>query len=128
MPPNYLFHIDGLININNKPHYVISFKPHPGIEDILFRGTIYLDAASLAFARMEFNMNVEGRKDAAAIFIRRKPSNMRVDVNSAQYVVNYLEDNGKWYFNYSGTKVSFRVRWSNRFSVSLPPPIRLVRR
>ena len=111
----YLFHIDGLININNKPHYVISFKPHPGIEDILFRGTIYLDAASLAFARMEFNMNVEGRKDAAAIFIRRKPSKMRVDVNSAQYVVNFLENNGKWYFNYSGTEVSFRVRWMNRF-------------
>lgn len=111
----YVFHIEGLININNKPHYVISFEPHPGIEDILFRGKIYLDAASLAFARMEFNMNVEDRKDAAAIFIRRKPSKMRVDVNSAQYVVNYLENNGKWYFNYSGTEVSFRVRWTNRF-------------
>ncbi len=111
----YVFHIDGLININNKPHYVISFEPHPGIEDILFRGKIYLDAASLAFARMEFNMNVEDRKDAAAIFIRRKPSKMRVEVNSAQYVVNYLENNGKWYFNYSSTKVSFRVRWTNRF-------------
>jgi len=111
----YNFHIDGLININNKPHYIISFLPHPGIEDILFRGTIYLDAASLAFARMEFNMNVEDRKDATNIFIRRKPSKMRVEVNSARYVVNYMENNGKWFFNYSATEVSFRVRWTNRF-------------
>lgn len=111
----YAFHIEGLININNKPHYIITFMPNPGIEDILFRGKIYLDAATLAFARMEFNMNVEDRKDAAAIFIRRKPSKMRVEVNNAHYVVNYMENNGKWQFNYSGTQVSFRVRWTNRF-------------
>lgn len=111
----YNFHIEGLININNKPHYIIDFSPTAGIEEILFRGTIYLDAATLAFARMEFNMNVENRKDAASIFIRRKPSKMRVEVTEASYMVNYTEKEGKWHFNYSGTKVSFRVRWTNRF-------------
>ena len=111
----YNFHIEGLININNKPHYIIDFSPTAGIEEILFRGTIYLDAATLAFARMEFNMNVENRKDAASIFIRRKPSKMRVEVTEASYMVNYTENEGKWHFNYSGTKVSFRVRWTNRF-------------
>ncbi|RNC65654.1 carboxypeptidase-like regulatory domain-containing protein [Proteiniphilum sp. X52] len=111
----YQFHIEGLININDKPHYILSFAPLPGIKEILFRGNIYLDAASLAFARMEFNMNVEDRKDAANIFIRRKPSKMRVEVNKAQYVVDFTESNGKWFFNYSSTEVSFRVRWTNRF-------------
>jgi hypothetical protein len=111
----YQFHIEGLININDKPHYIISFFSQPAIKEILFRGNIYLDAASLAFARMEFNMNVEDRKDAANIFIRRKPSKMKVDVNKAQYVVDFTESNGKWFFNYSSTEVSFRVRWTNRF-------------
>lgn len=111
----YTFHIEGLININDKPHYIISFKPNEGIEEILFRGKIYLDAESLAFARMEFNMNVEDRKEAASIFIRRKPSKMRVEVNGARYVVDYTENDGKWYFNYSSTEVAFRVRWTNRF-------------
>ena len=111
----YTFHIEGLININNKPHYKINFEPLPGIDDILFRGTMYLESESLAFARMEFNMNVEDRRDAANIFIRRKPSRMRVEVEKAQYTVNYIEDNGKWYFNYSSTQVEFRVRWTNRF-------------
>ena len=40
---------------------------------------------------------------------------MRVEVNEARYVVNYLENDGKWFFNYSSTDVSFRVRWTNRF-------------
>lgn len=111
----YSFHIEGLININNKPHYIISFTPIPGIDDILFRGKIYLDAESLAFARMEFNMNVEDRNDASSIFIRRKPRKMRVEVKEAHYVVDYIEHAGKWYYNYSSTEVEFRVRWTNRF-------------
>ena len=64
---------------------------------------------------MEFNMNVEDRKDASNIFIRRKPSKMRVEVEKAQYTVDFIEDDGKWYFNYSSTEVEFRVRWTNRF-------------
>ena len=111
----YGYHINGLININNKPHYIISFEPYAGIDDILFRGNIYLDAASLAFARMEFNMNVEERKDASSIFIRKKPRKLRVVVKEARYVVDYIENDGKWYFNYSSTEVGFRVRWTNRF-------------
>jgi hypothetical protein len=111
----YEYHIEGLININDKPHYIISFTPRQGITDILFRGTIYLEAKSLAFARMEFNMNVENRKDAASIFIRRKPSRMRVDVSNARYVTDFIENDGKWFFNYSATEVEFRVRWTNRF-------------
>ena len=110
----YNFTIDGLISINNKPHYIISFFPHTAT-GILFRGKIYLDAKSLAFARMEFNMNVEGRKEAANVFIRRKPAKMKAKVNHAQYTVDFVEQDGKWYFNYSKTDVSFSVRWTNRF-------------
>ena len=111
----YSFHIEGLINFNNKPHYKIYFSPISQVEEILFRGTIYLEYESLSFARMEFNMNVEDRKDAANIFIRRKPSKMRVEVEKAQYIIDYIENNGKWYFNYSATDVEFKVRWTNRF-------------
>lgn len=111
----YQFQIERLININNKPNYVIHFTPLPGIQEILFRGTIYLDVETLAFSRVEFNMNVEGRKDASRIFIRKKPSKMRVDVENAQYIADFVEQDGKWFLNYTGTEVKFKVRWTNRF-------------
>ena len=111
----YIFTIENIITMDNRPHYVIKFQPFPGIQDILFRGTIYLDVESLAFKRVEFNMNVEDQKDAANIFIRRKPSSMRVTAESASYIVEYVENDGKWYFNYSSTAVKFRVRWKQRF-------------
>ncbi len=108
---SYVFNIAGVITMDDRPHYVIDFSPFVGVENILFRGKIYLDVESLAFKRMEFNMNVEGRKDAASIFIRKKPRRMRVTAESAKYVVDYVEKNGKWYFNYSSTEVQFKVRW-----------------
>lgn len=111
----YSFNITNIVNINNKPHYVIAFEPQTNLKDILFRGNIYLDVESLAFSRMEFNMNVEKRKDAAAIFIKRKPAKMKVDVDHAHYTVDYIEKDNKWYFIYSSTEVQFKVRWTNRF-------------
>ena len=110
----YTFNIEGVMTIDDRPHYVIDFFPYT-TEDILFRGKIYLDLKSLAFKRMEFNMNVEGREDAASIFIKKKPSSMRVSAENAKYVVDYVEKNGKWYFNYSSTEVQFKVRWKRRF-------------
>lgn len=107
----YHYNIEGVVTMDDRPHYVIDFYPFTSIEDILFRGKIYLDIESLAFKRMEFNMNVEGRSDAAAIFIKKKPRKMRVSAESAKYVVDYVEQNGKWYFNYSRTEVEFKVRW-----------------
>ncbi len=111
----YLFTIQGVLNINNKQHYVVAFEPRPEVKEIVFRGTIYIDAQSFAIARMEFNMNVENRKDAAALFIRKKPAKMRVMVEKAHYFVDFIEKDGKWYFNYSSTNLDLRVRWMNRF-------------
>lgn len=110
----YSFRIEGIININNKPNYVIRFSQLPGIQDILFRGVVYMDVESLAFSRIEFNMNVENRKEAANFFIRKKPMRMRVNMEKAAYAVDYIEKEGRWYFNYSSAQLAFKVRWTNR--------------
>ena len=110
----YTFTITGMTSINDKPHYVIAFQQHPHIPCILFRGTIFLDAETLAFARMEFYKNVEGRRDASNIFIRRMPPRMEVEFERARYTVDFMEDNGTWFFSYSSMEIDFRVRWRNR--------------
>jgi hypothetical protein len=110
----YIFTITGMTSINDKPHYVITFQQRPYIDNILFRGTVFLDAETLAFARMEFYKNVEGRRDASGIFIRRMPTRMEVEFDRARYTVDFIEDNGTWFFNYSSMEIDFRVRWRNR--------------
>ena len=110
----YHFHITGMTAINDRPHYIISFQQRPYIDYILFRGTIFLDVETLAFARMEFYMNVEGRRDASNIFIRRMPPRMEIEIDRARYFVDFIEDNGTWFFNYSSMELDLRVRWRNR--------------
>lgn len=112
---DYDFNIENIVHINDKPHYAISFLPNERVKDILFRGTMYLDVASLAFSRMEFYMNVENRKDATPIFIKKKPRAMRTQVKQAKYTIHFIEQNKKWYFNYCSTELTFNVRWKNRF-------------
>ena len=59
-------------------------------------------------------MNVEGRRDASRIFIRRMPPRMDVEIERARYTVDFVEDNGTWFFSYSSMDIDFRVRWRNR--------------
>lgn len=112
---DYNFHIEGIVHINNKPHYAISFSQKKWVDDILFRGTAFVDTKSHAFSKIDFQMNVEDRKDAANLFIRKKPNKMKVVVDRAAYSVDYIEKEGKWFFNHSIADISFKVRWTNRF-------------
>lgn len=111
----YNFRIQGLIYVNDKPNYIISFDPKYASDDLTFRGTIYLDKQTLAFNRIEFNTNVENNPDAASRFIRRKPAKMKATMLNVSYFIDYIEKEGKWYFNYSKTDVGFKIRWTNRF-------------
>ena len=111
----YNFTISGMMSVNDRPHYVVTFQQRPHITDILFRGTLFIDAQTLAIARMEHYMNVEGRRDASNVFVRRMPSRMEVEFTRARYTVDFVEDNGTWFFNHSSMEIDFRVRWRNRF-------------
>lgn len=98
--------------IDNKFFYVVEFdqKTKDPEATILYRGRIYIESESLAIGRIEFAMNVEGRKDAGGIFVPKKPANLRVDVEQATYIVNYKEYDGLWYYDYARLEVKFSTR------------------
>lgn len=111
----YDFKMVAPVTIDNKYFYVIEFDQKPYLTDILFRGRLYIESESMAFARIEFNMNVEDNSRANSFFIRKKPSNLKMDVVSAAYLVNYKEINGIWHFDYSRTEVKFNAKWDKRW-------------
>lgn len=111
----YDFKMVAPVTIDNKYFYVIEFYQKPYLTDILFRGRLYIESESMAFARIEFNMNVEDNPRANSFFIRKKPSNLKMDVVSAAYLVNYKEINGIWHFDYSRTEVKFNAKWDKRW-------------
>ncbi|GBU07898.1 hypothetical protein AwDysgo_12290 [Bacteroidales bacterium] len=110
----YDLKLENSLVLNGRNHYLISFDQSPGIADIYFRGKIYIDAESYAIARIEMNMNVEGRKDASDLFIKKKPSGMRVAIESAAYMIEYQQQNDKWVYKHAQIAVKYKCRWQKR--------------
>jgi len=85
----YDFTMEHPVQMHDRINYVISFDQKPFLEDILFRGKIYIDRESLAITRVEFNMNIEDKENATSLFIRRKPFGLKARVEYAAYMVQF---------------------------------------
>lgn len=96
--------------LGERVYYVVSFDQKPGVNEIYLRGKVFIDSESLAIGRVEMWMNVEGREDAADLFVLKRPQNTRFEVKSAEYVVNYKPSDGKWYYDYAKVEVKFETR------------------
>jgi hypothetical protein len=111
---SYDYTFVNITRIDGKLNYVIEFKQKPHVTNPLFYGRIYIDKDKFAINSISFNLNTENKEEASAFFIKRKPIGVKVYPTSANYLVNYTEKDGKWYFNYSRGEVNFKVSWKKR--------------
>lgn len=110
----YHFEMSNITRVDDRMLYVLSFKQKPDVNTPLFYGKLYVDTESLAITSASFNMNISNRSEAARMFIRRKPMGARVFPTETAYMVNYREQDGKWFFSYARAEISFRVNWRRR--------------
>jgi hypothetical protein len=112
---NYNYTLSGVIEIDNKPHYVVDFLQKPSVDIPLFMGSLYIEMESYAITEAEFGFNLSNKEAASSIFIRKKPLGMKITPEIATYRTKYREQNGKWYFAYSRAEVKFKVDWNKKF-------------
>jgi hypothetical protein len=110
----YNYSLTGVIEIDNKPHYVIDFIQKPTVDIPLFMGSFYIEMESFALSEAEFGFNLSNKEAASSIFIRKKPLGMEVTPEIATYRVKYREQDGKYYFAYSRAEVRFKVDWKKK--------------
>jgi hypothetical protein len=111
---NYNYSLTGVIEIDNKPHYVIDFIQKPSVDIPLFMGSLYINMDSYALTEAEFGFNLSNKDAAQSIFIRKKPLGMKVTPEIATYRAKYREQGGKWHFAYSRAEVKFKVSWAKK--------------
>ena len=111
---NYDYSLSGVVEIDNKPHYVIDFKQKPSVEMPLFMGSLFIEMDSYAITEAEFGFNLSNKEAAQSIFIRKKPLGMKVTPEIATYRTKYREQAGKWHFAYSRAEVKFKVNWAKK--------------
>ena len=110
----YDYSLSGVIEIDDKPHYVIDFVQKPSADMPLFMGSLYIETDSYAITEVEFGFNLSDKAAAASIFIKKKPLGMEVTPEVATYRTKYREQDGKWYFAYSRAEVKFKVNWKRK--------------
>ena len=110
----YDYSLTSVIEIDDKPHYVISFIQKPSTEIPLFMGNLYIEADSYAITEAEFGFNLSDKEAARSIFIKKRPLGMEVTPEVATYRTKYRKQDGKWYFAYSRAEVRFKVNWKRK--------------
>ncbi|MDO9580758.1 MAG: carboxypeptidase-like regulatory domain-containing protein [Bacteroidales bacterium] len=110
----YNYSITNVIEIDNKPHYVVSFIQKPSVDMPLFMGNLFIEMDSYAITEAEFGFNLSDKYAASSIFIRKKPLGMDVTPEIATYRTKYREQDGIWYFAYSRAEVKFKVNWKKK--------------
>lgn len=110
----YDFSLTGVVIIDDKANYIISFTQKPEIDIPLFTGKLYIDVKTYALSEAEFGVNMTNKAAVTSLFVRKKPMGMSVTPEATSYLVKYKESKGKWYFAYSRAEVKFKVDWKKR--------------
>ncbi|MDF1570993.1 MAG: carboxypeptidase-like regulatory domain-containing protein [Bacteroidales bacterium] len=111
----YNFYITGVISLNDRLHYVVSFNQKPHVTSPFYNGKLYIDMDKLAITEAEFELNMENEMEVASMFIRKKPAGVNVIPERAAYRTKYtIEDDNTWYFSYARAEVKFDVKWDRK--------------
>lgn len=111
----YNFYITGVISLNDRLHYVVSFNQKPYVTSPFYNGKLYIDMDKLAITEAEFELNMENEMEVASMFIRKKPAGVNVIPERAAYRTKYtIEDDNTWYFSYARAEVKFDVKWDRK--------------
>jgi hypothetical protein len=111
---NYQFEFASMVNIDDKPNWVISFTPNVIKEEPLYNGKLYISQDKMAITRAEFSLDLNDADKAARVFVQKKPMGLIFLPTSTSYLVTYKEQKGKFYLSYVRVDLKFRCDWKKR--------------
>jgi len=110
----YEYKLTGLTRINNRDVYIISFNQKERLPFALYDGKIYLDVKTLAITGIDFKISEKALDLAVEDLVRKKPIGMKINLVNANYRVNYLQSDNKWYLNHVKSELVFNCKWDKR--------------
>jgi len=104
----YIYRFKDPTTVKGNPVFVISFT-QPNNKRYHYEGLLFVDTETLALTRAEYTLYIGNREEAAEIFVQKKPKDIDVFPTEANYVVDYREKEGKWYYGYANAELTFKV-------------------
>lgn len=100
--------------IDDRPHYVISFKPNTKLAYPLHKGVMFIDGESLALSRVEFELDMSDKNKATRSILQKKPRGLYFKPQEVSGVVTYKLIDGKSYINYVNSTIKFKCDWKKK--------------
>lgn len=110
----YNYTYGGMTSVQDRQSMIIKFEPKEYIQDPIYEGKIFLDTENLAIIGIDFNLDEDKVSEVAELFIRRKPTSMKVDIESSNYLIKYRMHEDTWYLSYVRSELNFRCRWKKK--------------
>ncbi len=115
----YTFRFGKVSEINGENVFVIRFKQRGEVLTPLYEGNLYIGASSLALVKATYALKLDNTEEVNEMFVRRKPSDVKIKPRNISYEVNYREQNGRWIYGYSKANLSFEVKRKRRLFKSI---------
>lgn len=110
----YTFELAGITSIDNRETYIIKFDQIDNLELPLYKGNLYIDTKTHAFAGFEFSLSDKGLPYASSYLVRKKPANLKIGVDRAYYLVRYRKADDNWCLNYVRSELDFDAKWKKK--------------
>lgn len=112
---HYKFDMEDPIMINERPHFVVSFKPAAILPYPLYYGKLYIDKQTLTFSRAELNLSMDNKNKATQAILRKKPFKLQFKPEEVSFLINYKQRDGRSYLYYIRNIVRFKCDWKKKW-------------
>lgn len=101
--------------IGDRRQYVVSFEPCVTADYALYFGRLYIDQESLAFTRIELELDMRDRNKATQAILVRKPLGLLFRPKEVSFVIDYrTADDGLTRLSYVSSTIRFNCDWRRR--------------
>lgn len=111
---NYNYTLEDMVFIDDHPQLVIAMRPRLAVPYPLYYGKIYIDSNTLAFTRVELELDMADKAKATRLMLVHKPLGVRFKPKEMKIVVNYILENGVSRLSYIRSSSLFRCDWKRR--------------
>ncbi|MBQ7222071.1 MAG: carboxypeptidase-like regulatory domain-containing protein [Bacteroidales bacterium] len=110
---SYDFKFDVPAVIDNRNFYVINFNQKPTVDVPLYKGKIYIETETFAVGRIEFSINSARFPEVVSNYVVKHPRDTKFELDDTDYIINYKESEGKWYYDYGRMEINISGKKKN---------------
>ncbi len=111
---SYHFQVAGVLMMDGRETYEIRFDQSDTVSYPLYKGSIFLDAKTLAFTAIRFEISPKRMQQATEYLVRKKPAGLKAELIGTHYFVKYRKIGNVWYLNYVRLENEFRFKWNKK--------------